>query len=145
MVSLAIANLYTSKYSTAVTTKGKKTKQCLFIEGALFCLLPFPSMYSSKQHNYILFQYQQSWKSHGSVTDLRFCLLCPYPGHSWMSSRFMNIKMICKYPGKLCFIGPEYPGDSRFIGPNRASTKGWNLASLPGPRILEPVLQGYRC
>ena len=36
MVSLAIANSYTSKYSTAVTTKGKKTKQCLFIVKILF-------------------------------------------------------------------------------------------------------------
>ena len=34
------------------------------------------SMYSSKQHNCILFKCNKVDKNHGPVTDLRFCLLC---------------------------------------------------------------------
>ena len=87
--------------------------------------------------------------------------ICNHPGDLQLSSRFslprpwismrfanihviwaswaLNVPEICIYTGDLCFIGPKYPGDSRFIGPNRASTKGRNLASLPVQRILEPV------
>ena len=51
----------------------------------------------------------------------------------------MNVSEICNYTADLCLIGLDYPRDSRFIGPNRALTKGQNLASLPVRRILEPV------
>ena len=33
-----------------------------------------------------------------------------YPRHSWIASRFINIKEIRKYPVELFFMGPKYPG-----------------------------------
>ena len=50
----AIKKRNLSKYSSALTKKERgKRKQCLFIEGALLCLLLFTFIsYLSKQHKY---------------------------------------------------------------------------------------------